>query len=710
MMPKGLVQKKEAARRSLWARLHQMVGVGEGLAGWHFPPMVEHDSGMESSVRLADGLKIVRQYGRVLSGFNLADAEPLLVDAGLDATYERHLGLFQRVSTASGEQARLLCLCVHFIWRDWIDPMQGWADVCFELHQAVPVWDRGLTRHLLAHTFPGAKEYEVDVAGALARVCTGSSLGEWKRAFGGWRERGLVGVVLSADLLGMCEEPAFAEAAHLIKSATCEADLSLGLDKFATSLDWGGEVGLKVMGALEELSVRMGVKSNGPEFDLAKALKGFPDMENMPPHEVWAGARGHLEACFPPGALCPALCGKFKRASWGYQCLTPEYDGRVLRVRERSLVWLGEHAVSVPHNPALGRVPDVVSRLGSILLSPEFGRMMVLALGERITPTEEEMCGNPALLLHFMSDAKTFASPAQDILEMQAELEKKMPPVVAGGPVRLLGWRVDPPKSVVLYDGPVVGEGEPVAEPHLLQKRVLADERSSSRPVGGIGVLNDSDQPLDAVRRSLSHHVKTGLPRIQDVGGLHTALLEGLASFCLSAPRLHTEVALGMSPKWDNEHEDARYAETQTAANGVRHRDWVCVSQGVPNHKVRLEAHAIEAAQTFWTQFAWRRADESVQWVPVCSSVEPGGLKVLKERVWPTPTKNTMRKELHALLLSVKARFIQDLKLLPLREIGQRVDRASTSVYVDERAGQVLLAYAPVGGSRLEFLAFQLPI
>jgi hypothetical protein len=61
----------------------------------------------------------------------------------------------------------------------------------------------------------------------------------------------------------------------------------------------------------------------------------------------------------------------------------------------------------------------------------------------------------------------------------------------------------------------------------------------------------------------------------------------------------------------------------------------------------------------------------------------------------------------------VKARLLQDLKLLPLRNPGtDTLDRQNVTVYQDEPAGQILLVYSPTTAScepRLEFISFSLP-
>lgn len=105
--------------------------------------------------------------------------------------------------------------------------------------------------------------------------------------------------------------------------------------------------------------------------------------------------------------------------------------------------------------------------------------------------------------------------------------------------------------------------------------------------------------------------------------------------------------------------------------------------------------------------FPWRRDNGGTEWVSVASSVEPQ-VRVLQERRAPSTAAPPERAG--ALLSSVKARFMQDLKLLPLRDQAHRIERRNTSVYADRERGQVLICYAPTGDpdARIEFLAFGL--
>lgn len=123
--------------------------------------------------------------------------------------------------------------------------------------------------------------------------------------------------------------------------------------------------------------------------------------------------------------------------------------------------------------------------------------------------------------------------------------------------------------------------------------------------------------------------------------------------------------------------------------------------------KCRLDSHAVHADHFYSTLFPWRRDDGTTEWVAVAASVEPQ-VRVLQER--RTPSSGPSPERHAALLSSVKGRFMQDLKLLPLRDPAHRIERRNTSVYADRERGQVLICYAPTGDpdARIEFLAFGL--
>lgn len=210
--------------------------------------------------------------------------------------------------------------------------------------------------------------------------------------------------------------------------------------------------------------------------------------------------------------------------------------------------------------------------MGEIALSPEMGHLMMLAVEGvvhlrdgacGIREHEVQYCETPALLLHFMRNASSLASDDEDIQDFVDSLFKGLPRVVrVERPLRVVGWRVDPPSRVVLHTGRGLGT-------------VLLDERSDVSHVGGVfvlpgpGVKDPSDPEL---RRDLSADMLATLRtrlrepiaetvRLDDSRPhTHTALHAGLAEFALRESLLHTYVPLHASSRWENDKEDARYA------------------------------------------------------------------------------------------------------------------------------------------------------
>ena len=52
---------------------------------------------------------------------------------------------------------------------------------------------------------------------------------------------------------------------------------------------------------------------------------------------------------------------------------------------------------------------------------------------------------------------------------------------------------------------------------------------------------------------------------------------------------------------------------------------------------------------------------------------------------------------LESLKRSVENRFMNDSKLLPVRFTGDTIERGNMEIYTDDKAGQVMIAYAPSG-------------
>ena len=748
------------------------VGRCEGFAFPKLEAPAPPSIAVGDAIDLADGIRIFEQYAKVvsdacrapepglksfLSGTLLPPQlewfEPLRApvrsNPALEATFQRMLRLFRAgrpgapaIATASAE--------------------------LYALQQSLRHVDIELVRHLLKTGRPSAPEYEAHISAHLCRARPSLSWLEHQEALDAWRDGGLLHPLLIAathmptlnDWLPVeLHEAArgWGETLTSLNAARSGDEVHAALDGLGSCVDWEAPAGLAIAGLLDHLAVAMRVLSNAPapNNNLDAALARFPDWSGAPGAgpsigRVWKEARAVLEHLIPPSLLCPRLAG-FKRATWGYQALTPVVDGEAVRFAERSLAWVEP---SPERPPPLGaepgrkhghaRLQDVLCRMGVVALSPEVGHLMMLAIealdhlesgASRIAPHEQQYCQSPATLLHFMSNT-TLASDDDDIQRVADSLFRSLPAVIrVARPVRLAGWRVDPPSRIVLYTGPVPGRALTTA---------LLDERSDAQQVGGILALPPAapdDTRLDPAFRArladaMLAHLRGPLrePLVETVRldgnrpHTHTALHEGLAEMALREPALHTFIHLHQSNRWENDREDVRcaprfdprrarapltspparrYSESQLGANGQRFRDWYAVHQDPAGpQKCRLDSHAVRADHYYATLFPWRRDDGTTEWVNVASSVEPQ-VRVLQGRRLASAGPPDRAS---ALLSSVKARFMQDLKLLPVRDPVHRIERANTSVYADRERGQVLICYAPTGDpeARLEFLAFGL--
>ena len=310
--------------------------------------------------------------------------------------------------------------------------------------------------------------------------------------------------------------------------------------------------------------------------------------------------------------------------------------------------------------------------------------------GGRSTLTDDERraCASPQLLAHYMSKPHLHSEDA-DVHALIDALFAQLPQVQSvEGRVRLAGWRCEPPQRVVL---------------RTQRGTVLLNERSAAQPVGRILDVTREPPERDVVAQSALATLRAMDPIAETVRRdghtrhTHTALVEALAAMGLDPPMLHSRIPIHTSTAWTNDHLDARYAETQLADNGARFRDWLVVhADPRAPQRCRLDSHTAETDKVYYTLFPWINQDATT-WVRVASSVEPE-LRVLAQRGKGDVTER--------LLQSVKARFLQDLKLLPVRDPAHRVERAHTTVYTDPSAGQVMVSYAPTGAGRIEFMLF----
>lgn len=126
--------------------------------------------------------------------------------------------------------------------------------------------------------------------------------------------------------------------------------------------------------------------------------------------------------------------------------------------------------------------------------------------------------------------------------------------------------------------------------------------------------------------------------------------------------------------------------------------------------KCKLEGHVLDITEYHQAMVPWQRQNNQIGPVDyaVARSSLPLEQRVLHDRSLPDASPVT---RFTAFSRSVKARLLQDLNLLPLRNPGtDTLDRQNVTVYTDEPANQILLVYAPTSPDpRLEFISFSLP-
>ena len=147
-----------------------------------------------------------------------------------------------------------------------------------------------------------------------------------------------------------------------------------------------------------------------------------------------------------------------------------------------------------------------------------------------------------------------------------------------------------------------------------------------------------------------------------------------------------------------------RFAETQTASNGLRYRDWVCTyASDRALDKCRLEAHIVDITHIHQSLVPWKRNDK-LEWALVRSSL-PLEQRVLHDRSSQPDANNDSRFQ--AFVRSCKARLLQDIKCLPVSDEAS-VERKNVTHYADEAAQQFLVVYSPTGSSALQFVSVTL--
>ena len=364
--------------------------------------------------------------------------------------------------------------------------------------------------------------------------------------------------------------------------------------------------------------------------------------------------------------------------------------------------------------------------MGEVATSPELAHLMIQPESFSACLSGQNSFGDLTLItdrpkiLSLMSQTP----PTDAILTAIQLLVSHLPsvtPQTFPTPLSVLAWRIECPQPAILY----VGHSEHINldshPPHTLPKLIFFD-KMPSKYLSGISVLSDTLPPHDSLRSILADEILKPHPdfsthpfhqaklsnRNQATPTQHTlvtttTLAETVSVFSGPKPPKHTTVMLHRSQPWEEDHVDDRYAETQTAFNGTRYRDWVSIYRSGQDHfKSRLSSHHIQITQLFHTHFPVSQNNKHT-WVSVASTL-PTETRVLRHLGGKNP--------LEALRRSVENRFMHDTKLLPTWSPEDTIDASSVSVYSDPSANQVLLVYAPLSSDwnrrHFEVMSFRL--
>ena len=647
-----------------------------------------------------------------------------------------------------------------------------YEEVAYHLMHELPNEDPDLMRMCMHGMLSGIplferdhREFELKVYQNIIRTNPSLSWGEFQKEALGWKSRGLTHVLLMAaqnmthlndwlpvemhsDRTGQVLECILEE----LNLARSDEDVKLALLKLH-DMDVT-EASYPLVGhVLDRLAILMRVKSNpmpGNDFDLDKALDSFPNMEDMDIPDIWMQIKPALEKSMPPSVLCAGITYP-KRDTWGYPRLTLEVsdEGRVVRFHEDKMKWVTRESnkqaitqqtsaiVMRPQSSSSmgecmctpSRLQDVIQRLGEIAAGPDIAHVIMFAkqatnhllnknLPHGFIDDYRDVCNDKELMLEMMDYKQDLLHARDDILSYLEALGDHMPKstrVRLAHPIHLMAWRIDTPARVILFKGQAdtvntkIGSG---FMPHKLSK-VLLDERSKLKSPSRIHIVDGLDEQnvRDSVLMALQGH-PVNYENLKRTGQKACSHVLEEAMWCFSHPvakTTHSQVDLMESSRWEKDHEDHRYAETQMGTNGVRYRDWLCMYADENNlEKCKLDSHILNITEMYQALFPWKRVDGRLEWVTVRSSL-PTELRVLHDRhhhFGEDPGIST--DAFKALACSVKSRLLQDLKLLPVRDPSHKIDRTHVSVYTDDLNKQVLIVYTPLGDElkRLEFLSF----
>jgi len=709
----------EGHRKFLHACLHRAVSGSHRLPS--VPWLVECEvkapnlqlDHMDGAV-LMDQLKVFEQYSRLISqachGGDSTMGKFLRAEPG---TVPKNLEWLERLNAKcdylTKDEVKKVehNLDMHLILHPNLDKQQA---LC-ELYLEEPIDGQEFLRHAL----PGARLYQLEACKLHLELGKQSLLTPASMASHG----ALYPLILCAkhmptlnDWLPVDLHEAAQQWGELLEEINGSNSFEEALRAIETrvkNIEWSGQAGQNLMQTLDKACIVMRVHS-GRGCDLDKALQGFPSC-TVSPESIWRQlvSQGLLQKCLPPTLL---LQGDFKHDTWAILDLKLELQGSCLRMAGSPLAWTKRLLHLPREKSASDSLATLISRLGEVTLSPHMAYAMTHPKEAKYSlSTGRSLFAQDFLLLFkdpssLLKTGKHLSHPSEeDIFMFLSALSEKTPKVKTvnlKSPHRIVAWRVDPPQRALAFTGKLMGSlNMSTFAPHMLKKQILTDEKATLATISDISIVGEDACERD-VTSLLAHYASTNLEKDQPKGTLQTSLLEGLAVFCSTEPVLRTEVPLCASTAWDNDHEDARYAETQTGDNGFRYREWVAVYNDAKQIlKCRLDSHAVYTTELHTTKMPWCRLDAPTEWFTVLSSVKPE-MRVLYER---TKHKDG---DFTSFACSVKARFLQDLKMLPVRDpANDRVERQDVQVYTSSKMQQVLLAYAPAKGQRVEFLLMQ---
>ena len=631
------------------------------------------------------------------------------------------------------------------IWRQGNPGLFGDAEAAYHVHQGNMVEDRNMTRYLVSLLHPSGKEYEVDIAGNMLRAQP-ASYDDFQQQFSTWRSSALYHpLCLAARNMPRAEQwvpelllheaddwqellDAFNQASHCSGNrlqAICEslADRSPMLNNFICDL-------------LDRIAILTRVKSNAgldsTLLDDYMPLLQFPKDEKSPYTHclmTWNRLRQTMEQAVPPSLLCPTLYPP-SRGMWGYRrLLLAMHANGSLQIQPSPFTWMDKDSLGGQKEPILSpqdRLYDILARLGDAATSPEVAHLMLdprslhdILAGVKSGGALPDYSNRQYVINRMKGDmpdnSDFIACLSKIILSLPVTTEREFK-----SPQQFLAWRIDTPPRAILYHG-AEDKVDLASQPPYTLHKSIGQDKVPNRTVSGISILNDAVMDPDEIHAALKaciaeeivgahvdfadhpHH-KTPIRTVgktQEI--MHTTTLaEAVSLFTGPLPERLSDVPLHMSAPWQEDHIDTHYAERQTGDNGSRLRDWAAVYMDEEEiQRCRLASHEIRCSKVYETHFPLA-SFAGHTWVSVASTL-------------PTETRVLRllggKSSLEVLKRSVDSRFMHDPKLLPVSVPGDTVTRTNMEIYSDEKAGQVMLAYAPVAvdGTRrsIEFMTFQ---